>query len=312
MAYAALYSSKIVEGEDTNISISDVVAEMDDKYEFQSGGASSKMLIGFKDSEENVITEITISKGDKVIVTPIYTVSDDIWCANIQGVWREIRFNSNKSAIEVGEIVENIEPDVVGLVLLSQDDDKVKIVSNSTGTQIEIEGKEEVTNLQLIASYNNGESKILDVTVENVLLAKDVLKVNLDANTLEGKSPYVIYEATKNIDDTTNGETNEILCRVLYNDDGHGLQLISVNPVRNVTLGANDSIYVTATSTDLEEAQNSYNNAIENLNNYAEEYINSLTTLDARCIGSLPSLNTEGTGFGKKDDAITGTRNDLE
>ena len=53
--------------------------------------------------------------------------------------------------------------------------------------------------------------------------------------TVEGKSVespyYVNYPSAK----------GTIKCRVLYNDDTYGLQIISVNPVTRVTLGKDDS-----------------------------------------------------------------------
>ena len=157
--------------------------------------------------------------------------------------------------------------------------------------------------ITITASSTGCESKICTVTVNKVLTAKDILTINPSATKAEEKSPYVIYKAGKNIDDTTNGETNEILCRVLYNDDTHGLQLIAVNPVTDVTLGANDPNYVTTSSTDLEEAQNSYNHAITNLNNKAEEYLaNDGIAIDARCVGSLATISSTTKKFDKKDN----------
>ncbi len=155
----------------------------------------------------------------------------------------------------------------------------------------------------ITVSATGCESKVCTITVNKIMTAKDILTINPSATKAEEKSPYVIYKAAKNIDDTTNGETNEILCRVLYNDDTHGLQLISVNPVTDVTLGANDPNYVTASSTDLEEAQNSYNHAIVNLNNKAEEYLaNDGIAVDARCVGSLATISSTTKKFDKKDN----------
>ena len=163
-----------------------------------------------------------------------------------------------------------------------------------------------------------------------VMKAKDFLPKSTNST----ESPYVIYKAGKNIDDTTNGVTNEILCRVLYNDDDtHGLQLVAVNPVTDVKLGitdpkatavieSNGKNYGNNTSLkECEIAQNSYNNAITYLNEYAEEYRNKTDgiAIDSRCVGSFATVgkNTSGviTGFDKKnnpDDLVENIDNPTE
>lgn len=90
------------------------------------------------------------------------------------------------------------------------------------------------------------------------------------------------------------GVNGEILCRVLYPlRSEYGLQIISDKNVKNVTLG----------STTYSEAVESYNNAIETLNNEAEAYINTEYAYDARCVGSLPTI--ENGMFTKKDNGAT-------
>ena len=78
------------------------------------------------------------------------------------------------------------------------------------------------------------------------------------------------------------GTNGKILCRVLYPlDSEYGLQIISNKSVKNVALGKKD---------DFETSKIAYNNAIETLNNEAEGYINSIYATDARCIGSIPTV----------------------
>lgn len=90
------------------------------------------------------------------------------------------------------------------------------------------------------------------------------------------------------------GVNGEILCRVLYPlRSEYGLQIISDKNVKNVTLG----------STTYSEAVESYNNAIETLNNEAEAYINTEYAYDARCVGSLPTV--ENGMFSQKDNGAT-------
>ena len=90
------------------------------------------------------------------------------------------------------------------------------------------------------------------------------------------------------------GTNGEILCRVLYPADSeYGLQIISDKNVKTITLGA--SIF--------EEGKNSYNNAIETLNDEAERYINLTYATDARCVGSIPTIEN-----GKFKDKDKGTQ----
>lgn len=72
-----------------------------------------------------------------------------------------------------------------------------------------------------------------------------------------------------------------ITCRVLYTASSkYGLQIISNRSVEMVTLGGSN----------FSEAQASYNEAIQTLNNKAEKYINVKYATDARCIESIPTV----------------------
>lgn len=92
------------------------------------------------------------------------------------------------------------------------------------------------------------------------------------------------------------GENGVITCRVLYEANSeYGLQIISDKNVKNVTLGGSD----------WKTAKESYNTAIENLNNEAEEYINDAYASDARCVGSIPTIDENGIFVEK--DSVTET-----
>lgn len=88
-----------------------------------------------------------------------------------------------------------------------------------------------------------------------------------------------------------------ITCRVLYEASSeHGLQIISDKNVgTDITLGGSD--WATGSA--------SYNSAIETLNNEAEKYINTTYATDARCVGSVPTVNANGT-FTEKDTENAG------
>ncbi len=114
--------------------------------------------------------------------------------------------------------------------------------------------------------------------LEEGKLAKDVLTIDSGGNQENAKSQNVKY--------------NSRLCRVLYNDKEHGLQIITTDSVVDVTLG----------SDNFEEAKNTYNNAVDILNNKAKEYLletdkmestANKIAVDARCLGSFPTKNGE-------------------
>lgn len=77
------------------------------------------------------------------------------------------------------------------------------------------------------------------------------------------------------------GENGVITCRVLYEvNSEYGLQIISDKNVKDITLGGST----------FEEVRESYNKGIETLNNEAEAYINLNYVIDARCVGSVPTV----------------------
>lgn len=137
-------------------------------------------------------------------------------------------------------------------------------------------------------------------------MAGDVLIPNTSGTTEEEKSPFVMY--------------NDILCRVLYNDETHGLQIVSDDNVENVTLGFNDPT-VTADeftydgslslTNDFKKAAASYNSAVDTLNKKAEDY-KGTKAIDARSIGSIATLNGEGKFQGDTSGMFTGTESYLE
>ena len=141
---------------------------------------------------------------------------------------------------------------------------------------------------KIIVTFSNGHKYTLYKNgnigeYEEPPLAKDTLTVTVNEDETIESLYYVNYPSAK----------GTIKCRVLYNDDIYGLQLISVNPVTKVVLGNNDeNENVTGEMGSLERAQNSYNRAITTLNEKAEEYLEttdgSLLAIDARCIGSNP------------------------
>lgn len=84
------------------------------------------------------------------------------------------------------------------------------------------------------------------------------------------------------------GANGIITCRVLYPlSSAYGLQIISNQNVKNVTIG----------STNSNTARTNYENAITQLNNEALNYKNATYATDARCVGSNPAnKNSEVAG----------------
>ena len=95
---------------------------------------------------------------------------------------------------------------------------------------------------------------------------------------------------------TSVGTNGVITCRVLYEASSqYGLQIISDKNVASVTLGGSNWDTVSA----------SYNSAIETLNKEAEKYLNATYATDARCVGSVPTINANGI-FTEKDTENAG------
>ena len=159
-----------------------------------------------------------------------------------------------------------------GNTVEKQSDGTYKVAISKNGTYTfkivgKINGKESISKSVPIAT-----SSFKIKTAENTLI------INSTATNDAEKSPYVNYPSSK----------GKILCRVIYdNNSENGLQIISVEPVRKVTLGYSDG---KIDGKDYKEkAMNSYNRAIETLNEYAIDYKDTIgIASDARCVGSDP------------------------
>ncbi|MCI9287423.1 MAG: hypothetical protein HFJ57_05610 [Clostridia bacterium] len=142
---------------------------------------------------------------------------------------------------------------------------------------------------QAAKNYTNAEEKEL-VDLNNITNIVDKA-VNDETPTIDESvlvlkvGDYIKYDS---------GANGVITCRVLYpTSSEYGLQIISDRNVRNLALG----------SSTYSEAVNAYNNAIETLNNETEAYINTDYAYDARCVGSIPTV--ENGMFTKKDNGAT-------
>jgi len=131
--------------------------------------------------------------------------------------------------------------------------------------------KQEQINLIVKSSKPYVKEISKEVTIEYVI---PIRIKDLPAGT------YVNY-----VDNNGNKIPSIILYDTEYNTvngTNYGVQAITAEPVKQVTLGGST----------FEEARASYNSAIETLNNEAMTYLNTNYATDARCVGSLPSDKT--------------------
>ena len=243
-----------------------------------------------KDVANNYLTHTKNSKGITlialVITIIVLLILAGVTIATLTGDNGILTQAGNaKEQTEKADIIERAKIEIVGVQsenngeLPKEDLDRILKSYDKDGTiRIDDEG-----NRYIVTSKNY---KILASDIWSketpVIVAKKVLKTDSTATEAKDKSPYVLY--------------NNILCRVLYNDDTHGIQIISADNVGNVTLGNGDTLVGNADfeydgsvtiNDNFKLAATSYNKAVTTLNNKAKTYKNS-TALDARCLGSDP------------------------
>ena len=265
--------------------------------EIEAGAISANDDIDTQDAGKTINMVISLT-ANQVIEAPIVSLSDaTIKYRNTENV---------ESVITNGGTIKLAPGDTAQISLDTHNAGKLGTLTYSSGN----DAVASVSSTGLITAVAVGNTTITisdgtDIVTFNVKvsvpapLASEKLQVNSSATLAEEKSPYVNY---------VDGNGNTILCRVLYNDPTHGLQIISDNSVETVTLGEGDPNYTTGTNK--EKTQNSYNNAIENLNKKAESYINS-TYVDsekknARCVGSIATV-TNGAFENKNNESGTFT-----
>lgn len=161
----------------------------------------------------------------------------------------------------------------------------IETILNDSGYFTEI--PEDITlDTELTTTEENGDYTIKVSEIYNgelkdkPILAGGVLEVNTDTEVIEPKekSPFVEY--------------NGILCRVLYNDATHGLQIVSADNIEGdnvkIILGWGNTT-LTGVTGEFNIAMESYNKAIDILNNKSKEYMNE-NAIDARSLGSIATI----------------------
>lgn len=217
---------------------------------------------------------------------------------------------------------------------------------------------------------NHEDSSLNDSKVKQILTGKDYVKNADDTYFItakgEYKIPYSELYKSNNQDDTDSPEIEygyannsgvvnadtlivgdiinyyydktkaPIQCEIIYKDESHGLQAISLGTVRNVELGFGDESFKSTIhqdlkaleafenetpagyqNTDFEKARWSWNHAISTLNTYTQNYLGDMA-INARCVGCLSNniiLNEDENSdmitlnnmqFKKRDNNISG------
>ncbi len=203
--------------------------------------------------------------------------------------------NTAKEQTEIADTIERARVDILGVQTENESEDITKAqlveILEKYFKEVPTAEKlpEDLTTLTLKTKteYGSHDIKVSDIwngtfgEESNKTLAKDALKTDPTASEVASKSPYVKY--------------NGLDCRVLYNDDAHGIQIITIRSVENVTLGYGDDVDASEFTYDgtvtiddnFKKSAVSYNNVVDNLNNKAKTYIDTKgIATDARCVGS--------------------------
>lgn len=238
--------------------------EPDTAYEQKQSNTETTCV--FSGLEQNTSYTVKVTAEDLAGNTGIGTKE------GITGTQKVSKITLNKTTLEIKEgetetLTATIEPINAynKNITWSSNDESVATVS-SNGEVIGVgEGSTVVT---VVATDGSGASAECTVNVTLSLPTVNELKVG----------DYIKY-------DTGNSEVGDsgiITCRVLYPASSeYGLQIISDKNVKTVTLGGFNT---------WEQIKTQYNKSIEILNDETESYINPLYATDARCVGSLPTV----------------------
>jgi len=192
----------------------------------------------------------------------------------------------NKNGITLIALVVTI------IVLIILAGVSISLVLGDNG--IVTKAKEAKQNMQVAANEEQSSLANLEVAIENEGGAGggSTQTINPDLAKLKA-GDYIKY-------DTGVDGIGVITCRVLYEASSeYGLQIISDKNVADVTLGGST----------FEEGKTSYNNAIETLNNNtigAGKYLNTTYAVDARCVGSVPTVDEKSGNFTEKNKEVAG------
>ena len=199
---------------------------------------------------------------------------------------------SNKQT-DIANIKEEIQTDISGKQSENEGnitEDELKKILEKYG---ELSNEVKLIDKTLTTTDGKHKIKVSDIwngkTSNVVTLAKETLTIDPTSTDTSNRTPHVRY--------------NGFDCRVLYNDDNHGIQIVTDRGAKTVYLGYGDQTSQELVfnydgkltlNNEFKKAAASYNNAINNLNNEAKTCMDSDgIAMDARCIGSIATLNNE-------------------
>lgn len=194
--------------------------------------------------------------------------------------------------------------------------DKLDGTSSGDITVAEMEQaleRQGVDNTKASVEKINGEDKIKVTFIDTNHEYEVNTKINggttgTTPTTIQPSTYYLGLREGDEVVYTYNG--TEIPCIVLYDadpsrsyaSDNYGVQIITKGVVEEVTLGYDDQ--ASTGEEKYQSTRDSYNNAIEILNEAAEGYLNLNIALDARCVGSVPNdKNSKNTTKYTRDDS---------
>ena len=193
------------------------------------------------------------------------------------------KFSRKKINNEVGITLIALIITIIVLLILAGVTMNLTLGENGIFRTAEMAGKNYMDaqdrELAEIANFTNALNDILGSTGGSDTDIPEIKDDTLKGNAKPGD--YVKYDTGI----TSVGNNGVVTFRVLYNDDTYGLQIISDKNIEQVTLGGDT----------WEKARDSYNNLVATLNQKAEYYATSSSyALDGRCVGSVPSIGTDG------------------
>lgn len=239
----------------------------DEDTEYEQKQSNTTSTYTFSGLDQNTSYTVKVTADDLAGNTGIGTKE------GTTGTQKVSKITLNKTTLEIKEgetetLTATIEPiNAYNKNLTwSSNDESVATVSSEgvvTGTG------EGTTSIIVSAMDGSGVSAECTVNVTLPVPTVNELKVG----------DYIKYDTGNN----EAGDNGIITCRVLYPASSeYGLQIISDKNVKTVKLGGLNS---------WEKIKTEYNKAIEILNDEAEAYINTQYAYDARCVGSIPTIN---------------------
>ena len=282
-----------------------VIQAVADKYATNNQIGNATIIVDVAKTNNVISDNATIS-----VTTTDYAIEGTITLKDGVLTWGEIEPNVPR----ISGVPETLSLDTgsnytinaklkgtTGSISWSSNKPTIASVSNGVITTVPsiTNATEQVT---ITVSADGCESKTCILTVTKTMpLAKNILIVTVENEGEENETvtseKYVYYPMS-------NGKT--VKCRVIYNDDQHGLQIIPVDVAQNtsnqditVELGKNvgsdteqsnlNNYYLTysdCTKEEFSKAKNSYNNMIKTLNDAAYGLMNTNLSEYARCVGS--------------------------